>query len=153
MHGNGTLLRRVAEVAHECWREQMLSDGWSYGSAYASRLKRHDALLPFGELAERDQREALLCARAENLAAILARAIEHPRGPDRPFFLDEMREGRRVVLAHSPQPKLGSIVSWEAADGELVMIRVRWDDGGVDEFNPWLQALARPEDLESSAEH
>ena len=142
---NHELLRRVAAVAHDCWVAQMRSDGWSYGPSYDAERKLHNAMTAFDELSDDDQRTAMLCARVEELGSTLAGAMDYPRGPSRPFFLHEMREGRRVVLTHDPQ-LAGAIVGWEAADGALDTIRVRWDDGAIDEVNPWEQALARPEE-------
>jgi hypothetical protein len=142
---NDELLRRVAAVAHDCWVAKMRSDGWLYGPAYDADRKAHSAMAPFDELSDDDQRSALLCARVEELCSTLAGAMDYPRGPDRPFFLHEMREGRRVALKHDRR-LAGAIVGWETKDGALDTIRVRWDDGAIDEFDPWEQALSRPEE-------
>ena len=43
--------------------------------------------------------------------------------------------------------RVGAITGWEVEDEALAVIRVRWDDnGGTDEFDPWLQALSRLEE-------
>jgi hypothetical protein len=142
---NDELLRRVAAVAHDCWVAQMRSDGWSYGRTYDADRKLHSAMTAFDELTDDDQRSAMLCARVENLPSTLAGALDYPRGPSRPFFLHEMREGRRVAATHDRR-LVGAILGWEVADGALDTIRVRWDDGAIDEFDPWEQALSRPEE-------
>lgn len=150
MQEDGLLLQRVAAVAHDCWRARRREEGWSLGPGYDPNAKLHDALRSFDDLPERDQKMALMSVRVEQIMSTLASAIDYPRGPDRPFYLDEMQEGRPVALAPrdpSGPRRLGAIVGWEVVDGELAVIRVRWEDGGVDDFDPWLQALARPEEL------
>src|SRR5690606_14892647 len=132
------------------WVAKMRSEGWSYGPDYDADRKLHDAMAPFDELSDDDQRSAMLCARVEELRATLADAMDYPRGPDRPFFLHEMQEGRRVA-ARNDRRLVGAIVGWEEADGALDTIHVRWDDGATEEFNPWEQALARPEEEPETA--
>ena len=142
------LLQQVAAVAHDCWQATMRGAGWSYGP-YDAAAKTHDAMRPYGELSQRDRSAVLMCVRSEGLAEVMARAIEHPRGPDRPFFLDEMRKRREVALVGTEPAgsKIGAITGWKAEGGDLTLIHVRWPDGTTDEFSPWLQALARPEEL------
>lgn len=67
--------------------------------------------------------------------------VEHPRGPDRPFSIDEMRVGlpiremRCERFGATPRPgDLGRVVSWTTDRyGGLDIMRVRWEDGLVTE--------------------
>jgi len=155
------LLDKLAAIAHELWCRRMREDGWKAGPRYDPQRRVHDALVPFAQLADHDQRAARLRVEASEIAERLAGVIDgFPRGPDRPFVIEEMRRGLEVVFCANGPPRSlsevapndrGRIVSWETDDdGELTLVTVRWAGGEEVGYVPQERELARPEELPSS---
>jgi hypothetical protein len=135
----------LARVAHEYWRERLEREGWRYGERFDPARRTHDALVCFDRLSAADRDQARLAVEAEHLPAQLARLIDYPRGPARPFTLEEMTRGRSVQL-EGDEGATGRIESWESDENGLQLIRVRWPDGALVEYAPQEQALLRPEE-------
>lgn len=140
----------LARLAHDKWRERMLREGWGYGPSFDEGRKTHDAMVPFEDLSRHDRRMAIEAVRALEIEPMLEGAVEHDRGPNREFSAEEMAVGLRVGWARhirSEDPAEaemeGEIVSWELAGGNLVLIRVRWSDGVVQEHPPSERELHR----------
>ena len=144
------VVERLAEVAHELWRHQMIENGWHYAVSYDAGARCHDALVPFEKLGPVDRREALLAARA--LAPTVVAQLDYARGDDREFTADDIAEGQLVTLSAGGHfeghdvPPTGRIIAWEPDDEEapfLKCVRVRWSTGDVTEHPPALRELRR----------
>ncbi len=144
----------LARAAHALWCRRMIAGGWKYGESFDPEQRTHDALVPFDRLNVHDQNSAILTIRTERVEEILCRAIDYPRGPDRPFTPEEMRVGLPVGWAATVTSKdplrdipreIGTVDSWELdADGqELSLIRVRWPGGDIFEHYPSQRDLRR----------
>ncbi len=162
MHG-GDATERLAEIAHDLWRDAMERRGWSYGPSYDAEHKRHDALVPFGRLDKHDRRQALLGITALELERDLIGSIWYERGPARPLTLEEMRTGlpvtsctgdliaadssrpdRRPSMAPAPDAETGRVVAWAADEqGWLGSVTVAWPDGTVTTHHPADRDLMR----------
>jgi hypothetical protein len=132
----------------------MHKEGWRSGRYQPDRLT-HDALIPFDELSRADRLALDLNVTANELAERLIATVDYPRGPDRPFTIDDIKQGVRVALScglRLTRAELGhdqgEIVSWEVSNGDLALITVRWDDGEMASYNPWERALVRISELE-----
>ncbi|MDQ7014623.1 MAG: RyR domain-containing protein [Planctomycetota bacterium] len=145
---------RLAELAHDLWRDRMEQSGWSCATDFNPRTKHHDALVPFGELQPHDHQQAVLGVQAMDCLQQLADSIDYQRGPDRVFILGEMREGLRVVHNDPSEPSRarptpnepGHIIEWKSETGQLRSICVRWADGSTSEHHPAAGELRRLED-------
>lgn len=81
----------------------------------------------------------------------LARLVEYPRGPERPFTAAEMRVGLPMVELRkgrfdaAPTRGLdGKVVSWTTyPGGALKMIKVKWSDGEETEHSPYAAEIRR----------
>ena len=149
-----SLLLVIATLAHELWCQCMTRQGWRGAATCDESLRTHDALVPFMNLSAVDRKNLLLLV-SENIQQLLD-DIEFPRGPEREFGADEMREGLRVgwarrVTTDDPHRDLdsevGTVVDWEACphpDQQLLrLIRVRWSDGLTREHLPMERDLRR----------
>lgn len=136
---------QLAGIAHELWRRRLEAQGWRYGPHYCPREFTHDALVPFERLDRRDRQTAVLAAMTSGARSTLQDAVGYARGPDRPFGVEELRPG--LVVCESGRPgRRGRIESWSTDErGEVVIIRVRWEDGAVGEHPATEQELARVE--------
>lgn len=159
MFPDAYLLDKIAAVAHELWCSVMEAQGWRPGPRFDRVHKVHDALRPYAELDRHDQRQARVCMEAEELYRVLPSALHYQRGPDRELLIEEMREGLRVAFSECPmfgeepprppsQAALqGQIIGWETdEEGELALVRVKWDDGSVAEYHPSSRELCRIEE-------
>lgn len=143
------LLERLAEAAHELWRDTMLGNGWRPADRYDEAEHLHDALVPFCELLPLDRREALLAARS--LADQVVAEIAYQRGDDREFTVLDVVAGQPVTLSDGgrfegePRESLGEVISWEAEPESpfLSLIRVKWNSGDITEHAPSLRELRR----------
>lgn len=148
MHA-ASALDRLAEIAHDLWRDRMERAGWAHGPAYDPDAKHHDALRPFARLDARDKERALVGVRALDCLDQLADAIDYQRGANREFTLDDMREGLAVVHNDPAGPATlapdepGRIVEWKTDAGRLRSICVRWADGSTSEHHPAAGELRR----------
>lgn len=138
-------LHKLADAAHEAWRQRMLADGWTHGSVYNAEAHIHDALVPFLALDEDDRDTALLNAEGLELEERLAKAVDYPRGPDRPFTRREMKNG--LAVEDVADGTRGQIISWTThpRTGRLELIRVKWPDGEISEHAPAERTLRRVE--------
>ncbi len=132
----------IARAAHELWCLRMREQEWRYGSVYDEAKRLHDALVPFENLGRDDRLEALRAVDGLALVEQLPRELIYDRGPERQFTAAEMRVGLRVSWAKDvadpkadPAGEFGSVESWEIdpATGEVLEVRVRWDDGELSE--------------------
>lgn len=134
---------RLAGIAHDLWRERMESCGWRHGP-YCPKARTHDALVSFDRLNGVDRRAAVLAVLTSGVRESMVSGLDYPRGADRPYSLGEMRPGLPVRCAAQPD-RQGSVESWVTDDdGELALIRVRWDDGALTEHPAMERELARP---------
>lgn len=134
---------RLAGIAHDLWRERMEAGGWRHGP-YCPEQRTHDALVPWDRLSPGDQRAAALAAATSGARELLSRGLEYPRGTDRPFLLEEMRSGL-PVREPGANGRSGQVEGWDTDDeGQLAVIRVRWDDGSLSEHPAMERELARP---------
>ncbi len=142
---------RLAEIAHDLWRERLELEGWSHGPRYDEASRRHDALVPFSELDPRDRRQAILGIRAMDLLNDLADSVWYERGPARLFDAAEMREGFGVGWntehcepGPDAPPEPGRVVAWEVdEEGMLCSITIVWADGSTSEHLPEARELRR----------
>lgn len=139
----------LAAIAHRLWCEQMAASSWRSGSIYDERNHTHDAMVPFENLNRHDRRRAIRAVEYAGVADQLVRLIDHQRGPDREFTVEEVRVGLPVEFTESPgtprpDAERGSVESWETDDeGDLRLIRVRWPDGELSEHHPVARELRR----------
>lgn len=139
---------KLAAIAHELWREQMLRDGWKHGPAFDRERRTHDALVPFERLSPQDRRHACLGIECAELERQLVFTIVYQRGPDREFAAEELRPGLEVGLCDPAQPDglsgiRGVVERWQAdAQGELVIF-VRWSTGELSEHLACERELVR----------
>jgi hypothetical protein len=146
------LLDDLARVAHECWRARMTAEGWRPGPVVDPFLRTHDALVCYDRLSPADRRQARLLVETDEIAVHLAALIDYPRGPSRPFTLEEMRVGRPVRLCGRPE-ETGTIECWDVdASGDLEIVGVRWSDGTLASYATQEQVLERPEECQTSWE-
>lgn len=145
-------LYRLAELAHDQWRQHMVDQGWRPGLEYNRQTLVHDALVDFDQLNDRDQQSAIRSVRVLDLESHLIGAIDYGRGSGREFVAEEMRIGVQVGWADDVEkvgrgalPERGTIDSWtvDATTGELMTIRVRWNDGSFSEHYPSERELRR----------
>ncbi|MCW5775670.1 MAG: hypothetical protein KIS87_04390 [Phycisphaeraceae bacterium] len=143
-------LDRLAEIAHDLWRDRMHALGWRCAPTYDERERRHDALVPFQELGEDDRRETIDGVAALELRECLADAVRYDRGPEAPLRLRELRHGlpvgwseaeRRNAIDLPPEP--GRIVGWDAQRGRLAWVEVEWSDGARTQHVPEERELRR----------
>ncbi len=148
---DATIFRNLADAAQTLWCRHMESLGWKLGPLNPS-LRTHDALVPFDRLGPHDRRRLLDAVAGLELEPVLLQAVDHQRGPDREFTLEEMRPGLEVAYAETaPEdpsgPDLakerGVIESWDARGGLLECVRVLWADGALVEYHPAERALRR----------
>lgn len=147
-------LHRLAEFAHDQWRQYMIDQGWRFGCEYNQKALVHDALIDFDRLNDRDQDAAVRGVRMLGLDSLLIGAVEYSRGSNREFVIDEMQNGVQVGWADDVKfsdpvregsSERGIIDSWtiDATRGELTTIRVHWDDGSFSEHYPSERELRR----------
>lgn len=151
-----TLLIDLARVTHELWRLRLESEGWRPGP-YKPEGKVHDALVPFERLTRADRLILDSHVRDEQIEEALTDTLRYPRGPDRPFLVEEMVIGLAVVFAQKGCPERldevpdelhGAVINWTTdASGELSQIAVRWNTGVVSEYDPWFGELVRASEL------
>ena len=132
-------LAGIAREAHEAWCRRMIEQGWSAGKRYDEKKKMHDALVPFDRLPQPVRGYLIETMRVEEMEATLADLVEHPRGPDRPLSIDEVRVGLPVTFVYGKRdkgvPPVGKIASWTTDRyGGLELVSVRWEDGEVMEY-------------------
>ena len=152
---------RLAEIAHDLWRDCMEAEGWRYGPGYDPGRRTHDALVPFRRLDQHDRRQALLGIAALQIEDELRGSVWYERGPDRLLTLEEMSEGLRV--ASSPWStghptheetgevreageigEVGQVIAWDTDDqGWLCSVTVRWPDGSTSTHHPADRELTR----------
>lgn len=127
-------LNKIARLAHELWCERLRREGWRPGP-FDAAAKTHDALVPFEQLHPADARSTRAGVEALDIPALLEQAVDYPRGPDREFIPEELRQG--LVVESSDGACRGQVESWTISAGALTNIRVRWSDGEViDHFPP-----------------
>jgi hypothetical protein len=148
---DAALCRTLAEVAQTLWCRHMEGLGWRLGS-HDCKARTHDALVPFDRLGAHDRRRLLDAVAELQLEPVLLEAVDHQRGPDREFTLEEMRPGLPVAYAEgsrSSDPgrdiasERGVIESWTAKGDQLDVFRVRWADGTLAEYYPCERDLRR----------
>lgn len=148
------ITRDLARAAHALWCRKMVACGWTYGEVFDQEQCTHDALVPFDRLNIHDQNNAIVLIQSEEIEERLARLLDYPRGPDRPFTPEEMRVGLPVGWATSVKftdplrnaaDEVGTVMSWQVdeATGELSVIRIRWPGGDVNEHYPSQRDLRR----------
>jgi len=49
------VIEKLAEAAHEIWKEAKFRDGWSYATITNKEKKEHSCLIPYKELNEADE--------------------------------------------------------------------------------------------------
>ena len=141
----------IARAAHECWCRAMRKAGWTPGDRYDPDRYVHDALRPFDELSAFERDAIARHVQDDELEKHLVNAVYLRRGPTREFTADEVKVGLRVRHADTPPgdgAEFGTVQSWIVEDrevGRLATIRVKWDDGTVQEHPACECELARPE--------
>ncbi len=150
------LLADLTRIAHELWRLRLIGEGWRLGP-YRPECKTHDALVPYEELSRGDRLVLRSHVSDEHIEQVLTDDLRYPRGPDRPFLIEDMVIGLEVVfrdrdlparLEDVPFHHRGRVINWTAhTGGELSNITVRWNNGEVSEYDPWLRELARAGEL------
>jgi hypothetical protein len=151
-----SLLIDLARVTHELWRLRLDQEGWSQGP-YEPARHTHDALVPFEQLSRGDRLALQTHIEDERLAEVLTDSLDYPRGPDRPFLLEEMAVGMPVAFRERECPQRldqvrgdlrGRVIRWEIdSRGELGQITVQWNTGEVSDYDPWSRALVRVAEL------
>ncbi len=149
-------VERLAEIAHDLWRDDMERRGWTCGPAYSHQAKHHDALVPFDRIDKHDRRQALIGIEALDLNSQLIGSIWYERGPARLFTVEEMHKGLRVAfntagitkdasdILPDPHAETGEVVSWEVdRDGFLCSVTVLWSSGVQSEHHPAARELLR----------
>ena len=125
----------------------MCTLGWVHGDHFDQGAKTHDALRPFDELDRVDQLSTIVNLESERLAGRLADLAEPDRSATRLFNTEELEARPQVGWAgEQPGPvEPGTIDSWEAdpETGDVTLIRVRWADGSVLEFDPFERLIRR----------
>jgi hypothetical protein len=48
-------LEALARMEHDGWQEQKRKDGWTHGSARQNELLKHDLLVPYNRLPEKEK--------------------------------------------------------------------------------------------------
>jgi hypothetical protein len=149
-----TLAISLAEIAQTLWQRQMKAAGWHHGP-YDPAARTHDALVPFEALERHDRRRLVTAVASLELESQLLAVVDHQRGPEREFTLEEMRVGLPVTWAEGTEfegpdrtGERGRIESWAVCSNnpeELDVIRVRWADGSLLEHFACEQALRRVE--------
>lgn len=146
------LLADLARIAHELWRLRLIGEGWKLGP-YRPEDKVHDALVSYDQLSRGDRLALQSHVSDEQFEHALTDDLRYPRGPDRPFLIDDMVVGLELVfrdrelpprLEDVPCHHRGRVINWTTnTAGELANITVRWGNGEVSEYDPWLGELAR----------
>jgi len=154
---NPSILDQLSLIAHECWCEHMQSLGWRPGGRFDPGMRLHDALAPFSSLHRRDRVAVRRAVEMLSVDVQFANAIALSRGSNREFLIEELTVGREVVFCPYAIPpracdvastQVGRIESWDAdEDGELDVIRVRWLDGRLIDYQASLLELARRDEL------
>lgn len=148
---DSTICLNLAQAAQALWCRHMEALGWSLGP-HDCNARTHDALVPFERLGQHDRRRLLEAIADLNLEPELLGAVDHQRGPDREFVLEEMRPGLPVAYAEgarSSDPgrdiasERGVIESWKVKDDLLELVKVRWADGTLAEYYPCERDLRR----------
>lgn len=134
----------------------MARDGWSKGP-FDQNTRQHDALVPFEELTRADRHAVALYVSGEQFEETLPRLLEYPRGPQRPFQIEEIKRGLKVAYCPEGLPAttseidpsdVGVIESWDVdTKHDITVVRVRWADGTIEAYSPWEGVLARIEEL------
>ncbi|MBZ0172471.1 MAG: hypothetical protein K8E66_08840 [Phycisphaerales bacterium] len=137
----------IACAAHREWCSRMTKAGWGPGERLDLDKKTHPALQPYEELALYWRHQLLMYLESELHAEQLVDAVEIVLGEPE-WTVADVHVGMRVAFVSEPGT-VGLIASWDLADAEsgaLQTIRVRWPDGGVEEYCPAEHALVRVPD-------
>lgn len=136
-------IEAVAAAAHQMWCDAMNAQGWRYGEAFDEDAKTHPGLRPFAELSAFDRDQISCSLRYAELERPLCEAVDSAFR-EREWSADDLHVGMRVSVY---DPKVGgpasdvsgSILELKVANpasGRLDSIRVKWDDGTVDDYPP-----------------
>ncbi len=130
---------RLAEVAHACWCEKMIQEGWRPGEETDDAAMTHAGLRPYAELSPRLRAHLRLNVNDRDVKRSLYFGLEH-LFDSLPLTFDVVSVGARVRHHHDAVEDVGTVESIQAADEEpevIATIRVRWADGNVEECFGW----------------
>lgn len=111
------VLEQLTHLAHDLWVERMRDGGWTAGDTFDSSARVHDAMRPFEDLAERDQRFARDAVEASGVIAQLDRCLDYPRG--HAAHWSRLTEGTHVRLIETDQ-----VTDLHVAPGEIGVVEV-----------------------------